>query len=710
MLNTAKDDFIFGAQYYRAPTPSPENWERDLQNMKKAGLNSVKFWVQWRWTHRDHDEFYFDDIDRLMDLAQENGLKATLNIIFDVAPKWIFDEYPDSKIILADGTVMEPAAEGHRQIGGFPGTCCNHEIAFQERMKFLEKTVERYKDHPAMHMWDVWNEPEQCGPHRYAKADKLPCFCPNCQKKFKQWLECKYEGKIERLNEIWGRCYRDFDDIELPVNRYTFSDFIDFREFHLDTMTAEANARLRLVKKLDQKHPAYLHVVPNTSGIFNALTGVDDFELAKECDVFASTNFAKPIWSVLTLSAGKGKTCYNVECHIGSGSTKMHQKQITLADMVKDLVPQIGMGIRGFMFWQYRPEVLGLESPAWGMTKPDGSMGSVGRAAQQFINRLTPYLDEIMAAAPAQPEIAVWKGRKNELLSFCVDNELTGFAKSVEAYVNAAYYSNFNCCVVNDEQIIKGLDGIRLLILPYCYEADAALIRAVDSFVKAGGTVLCEAHLGAYNADTGRHSYTTPGSGADELWGIYESYTTSSYHLKTLVQKEGPDTDGMADDVKKAIDAYGINGGRNFKIQTEMGYSLTGANRFACLEAKDAKVIGRFQEEPCMIVKPHGKGSIYYCGTNLGEDSELDETAFRTFVVSAAEAAGVKRNPYSTKNGVHVDRISEHLIAVHNDTEEAVELVIGEEYQSLYQTSEEEAQKAGTYVSAQKSADLLILK
>ena len=33
-------------------------------------------------------------------------------------------------------------------------------------------------------------------------------------------------------------------------------------------------------------------------------------------------------------------------------------------------------GLRGFMFWQYRPEVLGHEAPAWGVTKPDGSQGS----------------------------------------------------------------------------------------------------------------------------------------------------------------------------------------------------------------------------------------------------------------------------------------------------------------------------------------------
>ena len=146
-------------------------------------------------------------------------------------------------------------------------------------------------------------------------------------------------------------------------------------------MTDEAGWRIETVKKADSQHPVYLHVVPNTSGIFNALTCVDDFRLAEKCDLFGSTNFANPIWSIMTLSAGRNKICYNAECHIGNGTTRMHQKIINYKDMLKDLIPQIGMGIRGFLFWQFKPETCGSESPAWGMTKLNGELGSVGIAA-----------------------------------------------------------------------------------------------------------------------------------------------------------------------------------------------------------------------------------------------------------------------------------------------------------------------------------------
>ena len=337
-------DFIWGAQYYRAPTPDRKFWRQDLANMKELGFTDIKYWVQWRWSHRDENEFYFDVLDELMELANEFGLRVTLNTIFDVTPVWFLNKYPDSRQILTDGSEVMPYASACRQIGGMAGPCYNHEIGIAERQKFMTEVVKRYASHPAMYMWDVWNEPEQCHKYRRPSDETLTCYCPSCKQKFSKWLSAKY-GDISSLNEKWGRFYRSFDEIELPQNPHTFGDFIDFREFHLDTMTNEAKWRLDIVRKYDKNHKAYLHVVPNNSRIFNAVTGVDDFALSRECDVFASTNFAKPIWSILTCSAANGKPAYNVECHIGSGSTKMHPKHITLSDMVRDFAPQIGMGI-----------------------------------------------------------------------------------------------------------------------------------------------------------------------------------------------------------------------------------------------------------------------------------------------------------------------------------------------------------------------------
>ena len=108
--------FIFGAQYYRAPTPEPECWEADFARMRELGFTMVKLWVQWRWSHRrtrsGEPRFIFDDLDRLMDLAAANGLQVTLNTILDVAPEWLYEIYGSARQVSANGQRIEPYAVG----------------------------------------------------------------------------------------------------------------------------------------------------------------------------------------------------------------------------------------------------------------------------------------------------------------------------------------------------------------------------------------------------------------------------------------------------------------------------------------------------------------------------------------------------------------------------------------------------------------------
>ena len=98
------ENFIpFGAQYYRAPTPDRTDWERDLKNFAAQGFNTIKIWAQWRWNNPSEEAYDFSDLDVLMDLAQENKLKVVINTIFDVAPAWFYQKYPESLMITADG-------------------------------------------------------------------------------------------------------------------------------------------------------------------------------------------------------------------------------------------------------------------------------------------------------------------------------------------------------------------------------------------------------------------------------------------------------------------------------------------------------------------------------------------------------------------------------------------------------------------------------
>ncbi len=633
--------FLFGAQYYRAPTPEPECWEADLRHMGEIGFNSVKLWAQWRWSHRQAERFVFDDLDRLMDLAQQNGLQVTINVVFDVSPHWLFEKYPDARQIMNNGRPVEPYTVGHRQIGGHPGPCYNHPGAREERHKFLAEVVERYRTHPALAMWDIWNEPELCFPQRNPDIERMVCYCEHCRRGFLDWLKVKY-GALEKLNQVWGRCYEGWDEVELPRNPHTFTDYIDWREFHIATMTGEAAWRLEMVEKLDPRHIRYLHVVPNVMSVFNSVSCcADDFELARLCQVFAATMNGGPVYAPQVLSAARGKLCYNVESHIDFGSTATHQRILSLGDLLHDWLPQVGLGIRGFLLWQYRPEVLGFEAPAWGLVGLDGQDRPVTGALRRFWEKISPHVETLLACPPRPGEIGIWKSRKNEVFHFCAHGNLNPLIESVEGYIQALYWQNYAYRIIDGEMLAHSeLDRVKLLIMPSPYYVTEEEAQALDRWLRAGGVLLCEAHLTGYNGTTGRHSRVLPGCGLAESWGLREADSTSSYHLK--LETAQTFLGAASEDVRKALADFKTSGGQYFPLRLSNGGLAWGASRYAILTGDGLTIEGEFVPgSPCLVSKSVSQGQVFYCGTNLGQGAQVDSSGLVELLRRVAGRAGV---------------------------------------------------------------------
>ena len=602
--------FIYGAQYYRAPTPHKDRWAEDLKAMKNAGFSDVKYWAQWRWTCRKEGEYYFDDLDTLMNLAQEIGLRVTINVICDVCPSYIYKKYPDCRPVDIHGVTLPETEVSCRQIGGYPGPCYNHGEAFKERMDFIKVLVERYANHPAMFMWDMWNEPEHNLKMRAPKFDNIFCFCDNCKRAFGSWLEEKYKN-IENLNDIWGRCYNDFSEIELPRTGETIGDFTDYRLFALDTMAKEADARVLLAKSIDKNHVVYLHPVPNTGDCFNSLTGVDDFKMSRNCDCFAGTTNGFPTQPLQTVSSAKGKVAYNVESHLRYGSAAMYPKELGADDFLNVFIPQVGLGIKGFLHWQFDGETLGVESPAWGLNGNDISLNGAKVAGEKLRN----FFDKgLLSAYPKPAEIAIYKSSSNDLVQFCINQNMDDLINATNAYTKAFYALNGNISYVNDEEVINGLDeNIKVLVMPYVYALTPKIAKAIYDFVEKGGILLTDAHLGAYNCDTNRIAMGM-GCGISELFGIKEVHVTHACHLpkeNNIVKNHKAEEES---DVSKAMKSFGNVGGDEFLVQAG-NVNLLGFKRYAEYTSENSEVLGIFNDKPVIIKKQVGKGFIIAMGS-----------------------------------------------------------------------------------------------
>jgi hypothetical protein len=68
-------------------------------------------------------------------------------------------------------------------------------------------------DHPALAFWEPINEPHQWIDFAQSPAGVF-CYCPAIRAVFIQWLRQKY-GKLEVLNEAWGRRLGEWDGVLL---------------------------------------------------------------------------------------------------------------------------------------------------------------------------------------------------------------------------------------------------------------------------------------------------------------------------------------------------------------------------------------------------------------------------------------------------------------------------------------------------------------
>ena len=122
-LPAASADFFPMAVWYgggkaRAPMLEPgarakkEIWRQDVRQIKALGFNTVRTWIDWATGEPKQGEYRFENLDVILELAREEGLKVFLQVYMDSAPRWVGVRYPDSLFVSSNGAVVIPEEIG----------------------------------------------------------------------------------------------------------------------------------------------------------------------------------------------------------------------------------------------------------------------------------------------------------------------------------------------------------------------------------------------------------------------------------------------------------------------------------------------------------------------------------------------------------------------------------------------------------------------
>jgi beta-galactosidase GanA len=519
---------ILGAQYYRPPNPPRSDWNRDLGRMRDAGLTTVKYWACWSWMGASPGSIDFADLDELMDLAHRHDLGVVVNTILENAPYRLEQRWPEARYLDHQDRPVALTAAMNTPGGGWPGLCFDHPGVWEAAAEFLRAVVARYRGHPALRVWDVWNEPH-LEPTSYF-PERLYCYCPASLERFRSWLRDRYPT-LSALNAAWARRFTDWAQVAPPRVFEAVPDMLDWRRFWFDNLTGWLARRASTVRAADAGHPVMSHVA--LSGFTGRLAThtLDEYALTEPVDIFGTSSF--PTWlmaddhveHLFNLDTARGaagpKPFWQAELQGGRGRRDGRRGTgHPSPDIVKLWIwNSLAAGASGVMFWQWRPELLGPESPGYGLCTPAGDPGPRVCAVAEIAPIATH--PALAGRVVEPPDTALLVSRRTALHAFATDRTMDLYRDAVLGAYRLLLDAGVTPTVLHEDQVIRDgvLAGVTRVYWPMPAVSDAPLHAELTAFVEAGGHLVAEAAPGEYAPSGGRRP-VVPGGGLAELFGV----------------------------------------------------------------------------------------------------------------------------------------------------------------------------------------------
>lgn len=513
---------FIGTQYYRPPFPEDRYWSADLAQMRQAGLDVVQFWVCWGWVEPEPGVFRFDDYDRLMDEAHANGLGVVLSTIAEIHPFWVHRVLPGSSMMDSMGRTVVSSLRRECNVGLTPGVCMDHQEARDRMAAFLTAVAERYRDHPALMAWDIWNET------RWAvQADGYVCYCPATLSAFRSWLLRRY-GSLEGINAAWKRRYATLEDLmpgKMAGRPYT--DLIEFEAFLAERAEEHMRFRAQTIRASDGGHVVSAHSAfpPNFSAGFEneqALCRGDDFKLAGALDTFGCSQF--PLWRGVSAVPGivpelilgaRLETLHSATGDKAAWVSELQGAGARTGFLVSDPVdgPQqqrwvwsaFARGIKAVIFWCWRDEVFGHEASGFGLAGRDGLAASRLEHLGAGARVLAEHREELASYRPDPGDVGVLFSPRAYELAWAQDGTARAAADANLGWLLSLERAQLPYRVV-DADLPLVLGGLNVLVAPWPLVIGEAAGGEIVEWVQRGGTLITEAEFDAYS-ETGFYRY-----------------------------------------------------------------------------------------------------------------------------------------------------------------------------------------------------------
>lgn len=495
-----------GTEFFLNRTETQASVDRHFRLMHDNGISLVRIFIIWDDIERTPNNWNFQGYDWIYDAAAANGIKIVATLCAEDPPGWV----KKTPFYHNRTNLNDPEIRAHAAI-------------------YIQKVVNRYKDHPAQGVWLLANEP--------TKYDTEPATF----QAFGDWLHAKY-GTVEELNKHWFEPLANFSDVQITPQQLDeyWTDYhrvVDWREFNTDNLINVLLWIKGQIEALDSKHPTHINVTEPTGGPY----GQDVFKEKRIVDILGASIHPAWIFPPTSPATEYGERfAYRLDLiggpagnqpwwvtELQSGPTVFtggFPLNPSPADMTRWLWDAYGAGAKAVIFWLWHPRVGGSEAGEWGLVSLDGTPSN-RLPAVKVVAQSLGRLPDLALAEPQPPKVAILYNRESSIL-MSLDDRTQKRGDEVEESLMGCYLALRRAHIPTrfvdiDQLRSRALGSYDVLYIPYSYAMDDEAVAGLRDYVSGGGTLWADG-LTAWKNETGEIRPTIPG-GLTDLFGIEAS-------------------------------------------------------------------------------------------------------------------------------------------------------------------------------------------
>lgn len=489
MENIVNDKPLFGAAYYLEYMPY-DRLEKDMQMMKKAGMNTIRI-AESTWSTLEPEEgiYDFSFIDRVLAAAAEYDIKVIIGTPTYAIPSWLEKKDPDVMVLTKEGRAMY----GRRQIMDILNP------TFREAAeRVIRKLTAHTAGHPAVIGFQIDNETKH-----YGTASEI------VQSLFIEHLQKRYET-TEKLNEAYGLAYwsnaihdwKDFPNMRGCIHGGLAAEFARFQR----TLAAEYLMwQSNLVRQYKRDDQFITHNFDFEWKKFGADIAQDGYSYGVQPDInhyeaaravtIAGTDIYHPTQDDLTGAeiAFGGDSIRNLKVQdpylVLECQTQAFKYWTPYPGQLRlQAYSHLANGAAGVMYWNWHSIHNGYETYWKGLLSHDLEENPVYEEACRIGQEWKKLGKEILLQKKKADIALVVDNQSLEALKwFPVDKDLS-YNDIVRWMYDSLYESNLECDIVDVHALCP--TDYKMIVTPALYCISDEMTRELEKFVESGGVLV----------------------------------------------------------------------------------------------------------------------------------------------------------------------------------------------------------------------------